>query len=382
MNLIKINFYIFLLASLWACKNNKTQEQVADNQPLNEVKITLEQFKSGGIQLVKLEKQNLNQVLQVNGMIDLPPQNLISVSAIMGGFVRQTDILQGMKIQKGQVLAIIENQDLLTMQQDYLESKSKWDYLNKEYLRQQELSKENISALKNFQQIQAEYSALQVKINVLAKKLSLVGINPQTLQAPNISASYVITAPQSGFITEVNTNLGKFVQPNETLFEIADNSHVHAELSVFEKDINKLSIGQKAWIKLANQNEEELSATIYLINRKINADRTVRVHAHFDKDDHNLFTNTYLKARIELGNQKLDALPTQAVVQFEGKNYIFYLKNQTKESYTFEMLEVKKGAENEAFIEVILPEKYQSMQFAGQGAFALLGQLKNVGEEE
>jgi membrane fusion protein, heavy metal efflux system len=382
-----------------------THEQQAGEHETESLEITEKQFTTTGIEVGKIVMRNLSGTIKVNGLLDVPPQNLVSISAVMGGFVRQTDLLQGMKVSKGQLIAVIENQDFIQMQQDYLDTKARLEYAELEYKRQEQLAKENVSAVKIFQQTTADVKSLQAKFAALTQRLATVGINKKNVEAGEITNSVSIFAPIGGYVTAVNVNLGKFVSPADVLFEITNTDHLHAELSVYEKDIAKLKIGQKLHFYLANEPEVERNATIYLINPRINADRTIRVHCHLNKVEPNLMPNTYLKAIIDLGETAKTALPDQAIVSFENKFYVFALQNtdnqidskiDTKTNnhtdsttnsqakhYHFQFIEVQKGVAEHGFTEVILPENFDktNTQLVLKGAFALLAQLKNDGED-
>ncbi len=416
MKILKYVFVIALIINIIpfvACNKQNSESEIkaedtehkyeehAGEHEKESLEITEKQFTTTGIELGKIVMRNLSGTIKVNGLLDVPPQNLVSISAVMGGFVRKTDLLQGMKVSKGQLIAVIENQDFIQMQQDYLDTKARLEYAELEYKRQEQLAKENVSAVKIFQQTTADYKSLQAKFAALTQRLATVGISKKNVEAGEITNSVSIFSPISGYVTEVNINLGKFVTPSDVLFEIMDTDHLHAELSVFEKDISKLKIGQKLHLYLANEPEVERNASIYLINPLINADRTIRVHCHLNKIEPNLMPNTYLKAIIDLGETAKTALPDQAIVNFEDKFYIFALQNSenqidnhtdsiknnqasTQEKhYNFQFIEVQKGVAEHGFTEVILPENFDknNTQIVLKGAFALLAQLKNEGED-
>jgi cobalt-zinc-cadmium efflux system membrane fusion protein len=388
--------YVATSLCLFSCHKDETTQATTTHTHTAEekhekhentiIELTEKQVVTTGIEFGKIEKQNLNSVLKVNGLLDVPPQNLVSISAVMGGFLRKTAIIQGMEVKKGDVLAVIENQDFIQMQQDYLDTKAKLEYTTLEYKRQEELSKENVSSTKTFQQITADYKSLQAKFAALQQRLQTVGISIKELETGKITNSVAIYSPIAGYVTTVNVNIGKFVNSADVLFEIVDTDHLHVELSLFEQDIAKIAIGQKIHFFLANEPNKERMATVYLINPKINTDRTIRVHCHLDKKELNLMPNTYLKAIIDLGENTVSSLPEDAVVNFEEKEYIFVLKSKSKETpihYDFEMLEIQKGNTERNFTEVILPQNFDiaTSQIVIKGAYSLLAHYKNENSE-
>lgn len=374
-----------------------TSKEIAhkEEQQANSVEISEKQVQTSNITLGTAQMRNMSSTLKVNGVLDVPPQNIVSISAIMGGFVRKTDLLQGMKVGRGQLLALIENPDFIQIQQDYLEGKAKIEYLLQEYKRQNELSKENMGALKVFQQVASELKMFQARQNGLEIRMQSIGINKYQVDAGKITSTIGIYSPISGYVTTINVNVGKYVNMSDVLFEIVDTEHLHAELTVFEKDFHKVKEGQKIRFVLSNETQER-TAKVYLINRKINEDRTVRIHAHIDVEDTKLLPNTYLKAFIELGEANVSTVPWEAVVNDEEKNYIFILKEKKQEkdkttnstilNYHFEKIEVRKGVSENGFCEISFLDNnkddfdYKTAQIVVKGANSLLSQMKNAAE--
>jgi membrane fusion protein, heavy metal efflux system len=337
----KILALLFTTVLITSCgsKTEETKEEAHHEELASVVELTPEQAKIINLKLGKIEMKDLSGAIKVNGMLDVPPQNLVSISAPMGGFVKSTELLQGMKVTKGQTIVIIQHPDYIQMQQDFLETKSQLEYLELEYKRQLELSKDNVNSQKTLQQAKSQYEGMLAKNAGLKSKLQLIGINLEKLSSQSIQNSIIITSPINGYVTSVNVNIGMYVNPTDIMFKIVDTEHLHAELTVFEKDVPKIKIGQKVRFTLANETEERF-ATVYLIGREISSDRTVRIHCHLDKEDMDLLPGMFLKAYVEAGTQSVPAVPSDAIVNFEGKHYIFVAE---KEANHFKMMEVTKG---------------------------------------
>jgi cobalt-zinc-cadmium efflux system membrane fusion protein len=387
-------FLLFCLSFSACTTKTKEKETAGDHQAeeahtadgtKNTIAFTARQYEVAGIELGKPEMRNLSQVLKVSGLLDVPPQNLVSISAPLGGYLKNTEMLQGKLVRKGSVVAVIENPEFIQLQQDYLENKSRLDYLTLELNRQKELREENVNAAKILQQTEAEFKSVRARVNGLKEKLAMIGIGTKQLQFGTISRTAPLISPITGYVTEVNVNLGKYVNPTDVLFTIANTEHLHAELTVFEKDASKIRKGQKVRFTLPNENQERF-ATIYLTGRAVTDDRTIRVHAHLDQEDLNLLPGTYINALIELKGASVKALPREAVVHAEGKNYVFIAKGQRKENkeliYDFEMLEIMTGISENGYVETFLPESVSDKaQVVTKGAYALLSKMKNSEEE-
>lgn len=391
---VLFQWLVILLATVLiiSCRgSDKAPEKVsaadsAHHEEEMEVELTPEQVLTAGLQTGKVEYRTLSGTIKVNGTLDVPPQQLVSISAPMGGFLKSSELLQGKHVNKGQVIATLQDPAYIQLQQDYLEAVSQQEYLKAEYERQEELSKENINALKTLQQARANYQSMQAKAGGLKAKLKLVNINPDQLDRANIQSVINLYAPISGYVTEVNVNLGKYVNPADVMFEIVDTEHLHAELTVFEKDVPLLKVGQKVRFILANETAERM-ATVYLIGREISADRTVRVHCHLDKEDKNLLPGMYLTAFVETKNINLPAVPEQAIVNYEGTDYIFIAEEahgNKEEHRHYKAIPVKTGVKELGYVEVLLPRDFDinNAKIIIKGAYDLLAKLKNTESEE
>ncbi len=397
--LISMLSFIIVLALTMSCGNKAAEETVAEDhheEEENTVELTAAQYKTAGIELGKIENKQISGTIKVNGKLDVPPQQMVSVSAPLGGFLKSTSLLQGSKVKIGQVIATIENLDFIQMQQDYMEAKNQFEFAKTDYDRQIDLAKENVNAQKTLQQAKTTYSSWQTKANGLREKLKMLNIDMVSLNEGNITSTINLYSPINGYVTEVNVNIGKFVNPSDILFEIVDTEHLHAELTVFEKDVPKLKIGQKVRFTLANETKERI-ATVYLLGREIGADRTIRIHCHIDKEDTNLLPGMYLKAVVETGGIEVAALPDKAIIDYQGKKYIFYqlaeqphaaLKEESKEhheaEYHFTMFEVQIGNSEMGYTEVTLPSDFniETTQIVVKNAYAILSKMKNMEEEE
>ncbi len=377
---LSLSSLLLVLSCSSPSKHSEAAGTTAQVKVLNEVSLSNEQYRAISIELGSVETRSMSGSIKANGMLDVPPQNLVSISAPLGGFVKSTDLLQGMHVNKGQVIVVMEHPNYIQLQQDYLESANQLSFLEQEYTRQLDLSKENVNALKSLQQAKSNYFGTKAKVQGLKARLKLVNINPTDIETGEIKSTVNITSPISGFVSQVNVNIGMHVNPTDVMFRIVDTEHVHAEAQVFEKDIPKLKIGEIVRVTLSNETKERL-AKVFLIGKEITPERTVRVHCHFVGEDENLIPGTYFSALIETGSNSVTAVPTSALVNFEGKNYLFVLKDEANHRYA--LIEVKAGPSDTGFIEIDLNGRLVTdftNKIVVKGSFELLNLLKNTEE--
>jgi len=374
------NIFILTIAFLIsACGTNTKQEAITEDSDVNKSIVTLSdaQLKSAGIVLGKLEEKALSSVIISNGTIDVPPQNMISVSIPLGGYLKSTKLLPGLKIRKGEVIAVMEDQQYIQLQQDYLTTKVRLAFSKAEFERQKELNASKASSDKVFQQIQMEYNTQRISLSSLEQKLRMININPGSITESNISRTIPVYSPINGFVSKVNVNIGKFVNPSDVLFELIDPSYIHLNLKIFEKDLNKLSMGQKIIAYTNNQPDKKYAGEISLISRDLSAERTAEVHCHFENADKNLAPGMYMNAEIEVKSNNTLAISEEAIVNFEGLDYVFIQKTDKQ----FEMFPIETGTSENGFIEVMNKDKFEGKKIAIKGAYTLLMTLKNKSEE-
>jgi len=376
------NIFLILIGVhiITSCADKTIQEEKSTENIIDyTVTLTSAQFKNAIIQIGKLEKREISTTLTLNGKIDVPPQNMISVSTPFGGFLKSTKLLPGMHVKKGEVIASMEDQQYIELQQDYLTANSKLIYTENEYNRQKELNQSKASSDKVFQQTELEFKTQKISVNALSEKLRLINLNPETLTESNLSRSINVYSTIDGFVSKVNVNIGKYVNPSDVLFELINPEDIHLNLKVFEKDLEKLFIGQKLLTFNNNQPDKKYPCTIILISQDLSADRSADVHCHFEDYDKTLFPGMYMNAEVQIKLSNVFAINEDAIVNFEGKDYIFISTGVQQ----YNMIEVKKGSSDNSYTEVnaIDGKDISNSIVVKKGAYSLLMQLKNKSEE-
>lgn len=367
-------FCFFLMAG---CKSEtKTEEKAETTIPENSTSLNDAQMKNSGIKLGKIELKQISSTLKVNGKIDVPPQNMVSISVPLGGYLKTMKLLEGMFVRKGQVIATVEDQQYIQLQQDYLTTKAQFGNIEKEFERQKELNQSKSSSDKVLEQAKTAYLTQNILIKSLEEKLKLVGINPATMDVNKISKSINIYSPISGFVSKINVNMGKYISPTDVLFELVNPSDIHLALTIFEKDVNKLFIGQNL-IAFTNTNpEKKYPCKIILIGKDLSDNGSVEVHCHFANFDKNLLPGMFMNAVLNIESKNATALPSDAIVSFENKNYIF-IENDKK---AFEMKEISIGNTQNKFTEIKSDVDLTNKNIVIKGAYNLLMKMKNTEE--
>ena len=376
MKKIFLTISILTLLGCGQKQENKTAVPVANKVQSASVKLNNAQIVNAEIQTSELIEKEISSIIKLNGKIDVPPQNLISVSVPLGGYLKSTEMLPGKIVCKGQVLAVLEDQQYIRLQQEYLLAKVKLKVVEGEYLRQRELNASKASSDKIVQVAEGEYKNAKINVKALEENLELIGIQPKKLDETKISKRITITSPINGYVSKVNANIGKYLTPSEVLFELLNVADIHLNVSVFEKDLASLVIGQKVITYNNSTPSKRYETEIILIGHSLSADKNTEVHCHFKNYDKNLVPGMYMNAEVELKNKRAHTISENAILRYENKDYVFIQINKT----TFEMIAVKVGAKENGFVEIENYTDLNEFPVVINGAYSLLMKLKNTEE--
>jgi cobalt-zinc-cadmium efflux system membrane fusion protein len=383
-----------LAVTLASCNEKKAEEAQEEEKETTEVALTESQYKTVGIETGIVEDRNLNKVIKANGYTTVPPQNSAEVSTLIGGTVKDIFVLEGTYVNKGKVLATIQNLEVIEMQEDYQSAVANVEFLQLEYNRQKTLSEENVNPRKTFQEVKAKLAAERARAQAAKNKLDALHVNTK-----GATSVVPIVSPINGFVGKINIAKGAFANTGVSLFEVVENSQMHLDLNVYEKDLGSISVGQVIDFVLTNQSNKSIKGKIFGINKSFsNESKTVAVHARIDPADaKGLIPGMYVSANINITNATVPALPKDAVVRNADKYFVFVQeeghaeeKHEHKagekeeaheEEIHFKAVEVIPGTTDLGFTEVKFVDKIDSQsKIVTKGAFYLLSAMKGGGE--
>lgn len=373
----------------------------------NVVALTEEQIKTAAIEVSTIELKNLTTSIRANGILSVPNQNKALVTSVNSGVLKTLLIQPGSFVKKGQVIASIVNPDVAQLQQELQTTNAQINLAEIELRRQRELVEGNAAPLKNVQRVQTELSTLRATRNALRKQLSAMGISPASVSKGNIVTTISITAPISGTVSTVNAQIGSPVDQSTPIAEIVNNSQLHLDLFVYEKDLPKLHADQIIHFTLTNNPGREYDAKIFSIGTAfVSESKTIPIHAVVMGDKSGLIEGMNITALISIGQSVVPSVPTDAIVTYQGQDYIFVQTEAPKEgteehkddgheegkkeetekehadepSRYFERVQVIKGASDVGFTEVKLVKNIRPKSpIISKGAFFVMAKMTNTG---
>lgn len=378
---MRYSTYLIILVCLLiqSCSGSKTAPvSEAAVEESNEINLTQDQLKALGLQFGDPVKTSMSSIITVQGKIDLPPQNLISVNFPLGGYLKSTKLIPGMHVSKGEVIAIMEDQAIVQLQQDYLSAAARLELASLELDRQKALVEARAGTSRALQQAQAEQKLQAVAVRSLQEKLKLIGIDVNALNESNISGQVTVRSTINGYVSKVNVNTGKYVQSTETMFELIDPEDIHVALTLFEKDLPYVQKGNHVSIHFMDEPGKPYEAEVILVNKGLDDNRTATAHCHFKVHPKNLLPGMFVEAELSVKNKMTDAVPDEAVVRLGNKQYIFIRKSDN----VVEMKPVVTGLSKDGKTELVSGHQgVAAGSIVLNQAYKLMGILKNSGEE-
>ena len=375
-------FLLLVALTFLSCGNSSEKDEstrkttTTQSSKKGDITVTKQQFDQSYMQLGKISEQTFPDIVEATGMIDVPPQNRAVISAFSGGYIKNTPLLIGDKVKKGQPLVTLENPDFIQMQQDYLENKEQLTYLKSEYDRQQTMLDENITSQKKFLSAESDYKRALAMTNGLRKKLQMLNININRVEAGDFTSVVTVFSPISGTISEVMVSTGAYISPADEIMQIIDTDHIHLELNVFEKDIMRVKEEQLLEFQIPESSPHSYKGEVHLVGNSIDEKtRTIKVHGHPVKDESTpeFSVGMFVEAQIITGEVEEMAVPADAVVDVDDTSYVLVLNSQDENGFHFDQKEVKTGNTYKGFTVIENFADFEdNAQFLIKGGFSLI----------
>lgn len=347
-----------------------------------EVMLTEKQYDALQMRIDTLAQRNMSGYIEANGQLEVPPQNEATITSVVGANVVSIEVIEGDKVNKGQTVAYLSHPNIIQKQTDYLNAYSNSQFLQKEYNRQKRLYEAGVGSGMNFQKAEADYQASKAMVNGLEAQLKQFNINTSGVRDGTIYQRISLQSPIEGFVQSVEVKTGQYVEPQTDLFEIVNTHHVHADLMVFEKDVDKVREGQTVRFNVQSVPGRELTAEIYSVSKTFEQDpKAIHVHAEIENKEGDLIPGMYIKGRIEIDNTRTMALPESAIAKDGEKSFVFTAE-KVDGAWHFKPLEIVPGTNNGDWVAIdFLESVTPDTKFAFNNAYYLMAEMKK-GENE
>ena len=346
------------------------EEHEHEEVDFDHIPLTAKQVSTVDLKMGEAVEREMDATIDAKGSLVLRAQAMGDVASLMGGIVKSISVKEGQFVQKGQVVATVENTDVVSLQREYYSTAKECELARKDMERQKLLAQNGAGIKRSLQQAQKDYHVAHANMLGIGRQLAQMGISTAAVAKGKFTTAFPLRAPISGIVSEMTASLGSYADMQTPLMKIRNTQAVECDLNIFEKDLAKVKVGNRVTLNLTNQPGVKLSGTIYGMNQYFNDNsKSVAVRVKLDAasvksylhsssgNTHGgkLFAGMYVSGKIATGSQQCLALPSQAIVSTDGKQYVFALNGApSKGNYSFSRHEVTTGASDGKYTEVKL----------------------------
>ena len=366
--------YILAACFLFLSCKESVQPDTNSNATTSEtgiVKISPEQKTIAGIETGSISEMSLTSKIKSSGIVELAPQDQYSVNVPLGGYVKSIHVMEGSFVKSRQLIAVVEGQQYLDLQQNYLLISNKLQTAESELKRQKLLNENKSVSDKTVEQVEMNYNNLRLELQSTEEKLKMIGITPQNVRANQLSSKINILSPADGYIRKVNVNTGKYIDPSAALFEMDGSSTKYLRIKIFERDEPYIQTGQQIMAYSNQDINKKYPAAIILKGKNYNDDKSLELTCRFNKSYPELIAGAFMNAEIEISGKKCQVLPEDAIVIRNQYTYAFVVTD----SNTYKLQKVTTGIRENRYIEIVNADDLKDKSVVLKGAYWLLMQL-------
>ena len=340
------------------------EEHEHEEVDYDHIPLTAKQVSTVDLKMGEAVEREMDATIEAKGSLVLRAQAMGDVASLMGGIVKSIFVKEGQLVHRGQVVATVENTDVVSLQREYYSAAKECELAKADWERQLLLSKQGAGVKRTLQQTRKDYQVAHANLLGIGRQLAQMGISTSAVAKGKFTTAFPLRAPISGVVSQLTASLGSYADMQTPLMKIRNTQAVECDLNVFEKDLAKVKVGNRVTFSLTNQPGVKLSGTVYGMNQYFN-DGSKSVAVHIKMDDASLktsrinhiklFDGMYVSGQIAIGSQRCLALPSEAIVSTDGKQYVFALNGEPKKGeYSFSRHEVSTGVTCGGFTEVKL----------------------------
>jgi cobalt-zinc-cadmium efflux system membrane fusion protein len=352
-----------------------------------------------GLEFEIVSVQPIDGTMTATGKILVTEDRVASIGPVNEGRIVKFYAGQGSVVRKGQKLADLESADITQAEADYLKaladlenaqrtSNAEIKFNQETYDRTKLLVEKEITPRKNLQQAEHDLevakseaasaiSSAKVELSNARRHLLILGLKSSAIdqlsKKQNLGTSvFSLTAPISGIVVERDGSIGATVGSDANLFKIMDLSRVWIDANVFEKDLERVRIGQTVTVRVPAFPGSTYTGRVILISSLVDPEtRTVNVRTEVPNSDGRLKPDMFANVEIiTAAHRDAISVPHAAVLEDGGTSVVFVADGDK-----YIRKEVTLGLRSEDRVEIISGLK-EGDKVVVKGNYLLLEQGK------
>lgn len=344
------------------------------------VKLSGEAAREAGVVVSQAALGQLGQTISLPAEIRFDADRVANISPRVSGIITKLYASEGDTVKRGDTLALISSRELAGLKAVWLKAQTQSSLAATALAREEKLFADRITAEADVQAARANFEAIKAAKDAAENELHAAGVSDAALEKVatandgDNSNSY-LRAPIGGTVVRRDVTLGETVSAgdagSQTLFTIADNSEVWADIGVYKQDISR--IRKEASVVLKSDDGAILAeSTVAFILPIINeTSRTATARVILDNPEGNLRPGQFVTAEISVGQSRpVLRVPLASVQTVENKSSVFI---PVEGGFTPQTVMI--GSESGGYVEIRSGLRAGD-KFVSQGAFTLKAQLE------
>lgn len=339
------------------------------------VRLTDAEMKEFGIVLEAAGAGVLNKHIELPGEIVLNSDGIAHVVPRVAGIVREVLATVGQRVEKGQLLAVLESRELADAKATYLAAVERENLAQGNFIREERLWERKVTSQQEYLDARQTLAETRIAKNSAEQQLYALGCNKNDLLTLKSSehasfTHYTITSPLSGTVIERHITFGENVTADSDVFTIADLSTVWVNINVYQKHLGSIRNGQTVRIDIGH-GVASVDGEIAWVGPQVDeATRTVKARVELSNPNGDIRPGLFVTAKVAVENSPAAiVVPKSALQTFEGRTVIFVRTDKG-----LEPMPVEIGRQNDDSVEII-SGLTTGQTYVSHGAFTLKAQL-------
>lgn len=342
------------------------------------ITLSQEMQKSSGIEVKPASLEEASVPLSATAVIEMNMDRAARISPRVTGKAVKIIVSQGDRVKAGHALAYLDSVELDQIWSEYRKAQGKVKLARRNLQREETLFQKKISPEKDVLKARQELDEAEADINYAQERFRLVGVDVAQFAATRGNGSHPlvpVASPVGGIVVEKTITQGEVVNPEKTLFLVADLSTLWVAIDVYEKDMSRLKVGTGVKVSVTAFPDKVFKGKIsYVANVVDEKTRTEKARVTIDNASGLLKPGMFASVLIEtknIGGERLIAVPEEAVQIDGAARYVFVQVAPDK----FARRDIETGRSIGKSLEVTAGLKVGEV-FAVKGAFILKSELK------
>ena len=281
-------------------------------------------LRDAAIATAPAQKRRLAATIELNGQIVADPDHIAEIGARAPGRVVKALVKEGDAVTAGQTLAVLSAPELARRRAEYMAAGAKAAAARKNATRLRALFAQRLGADQDAVAAEAEAAALEAERDAAGQVIRAMGM---PLAAGGDASLMTLASPIAGQVIQRDAVPGQMIQPDHTLYTVADLSRIWFEAQLFEKDLAQISEGAAAEIRLNGYPDKVFPAKVARLAARVDPQaRTLTARLAVQDPDQRLRLGLFGKARLSVAEREAEehiAVPLAAITEIGVRKVVF-----------------------------------------------------------